>query len=153
MTMIDMDELTSCMLSLSGRLLQATLEIEFMHQTLSQHVSPLADATLQSIYKTISQSYYRRPTPNSATELQAELEGLKRTLVASRRATTLQFLCFRAPSKSLGAKSSQREKDRKERNSAGAAAKEGATSAPTSLPTESTGAPVAPSEPVARVKQ
>ncbi|KAK4055272.1 Exocyst complex component S5 [Microbotryomycetes sp. JL201] len=81
-----------------GGMLQATLEIEFMHQTLSQHVSPHADSTLQSIYKTISQSYYRRPSPNSATELQTELEGLKRTLVASRRATALQFLCFRTSS-------------------------------------------------------
>ncbi|KAK4057640.1 Exocyst complex component S5 [Microbotryomycetes sp. JL221] len=81
-----------------GGMLQATLEIEFMHQTLSQHVSPQADTTLQSIYKTISQSYYRRPSPDSAAELQTELEGLKRTLVASRRATALQFLCFRASS-------------------------------------------------------
>ncbi|GAA5834893.1 hypothetical protein JCM11251_002055 [Rhodosporidiobolus azoricus] len=81
-----------------GGMLQATLEIEFMHQTLSQHVSPTADQTLQSIYKTISQSYYRRPN-SSANELQQELEGLKRTLVASRRATALQFLCFRRPSK------------------------------------------------------
>ncbi|BGP12574.1 hypothetical protein JCM10213_004839 [Rhodosporidiobolus nylandii] len=80
-----------------GGMLQATLEIEFMHQTLSQHVSPAADQTLQSIYKTISQSYYRRPN-SSANELQQELEGLKRTLVASRRATALQFLCFRKPS-------------------------------------------------------
>ncbi|GAA6006556.1 hypothetical protein JCM10207_004971 [Rhodosporidiobolus poonsookiae] len=81
-----------------GGMLQATLEIEFMHQTLSQHVSPTADSTLQSIYRTISQSYYRRPN-SSANELQQELEGLKRTLVASRRATALQFLCFRRPSK------------------------------------------------------
>lgn len=73
---------------------QATLEIEFMHQTLSQHVTPLADSTLQSIYKTISQSYYRKPSPNSAGELQQELEGLKRTLVASRRATALQVCLF-----------------------------------------------------------
>ncbi|GAA5980926.1 hypothetical protein JCM10908_003921 [Rhodotorula pacifica] len=83
-----------------GGMLQATLEIEFMHQTLSQHVSPRADQTLQSIYKIISQSYYRRPD-SSAQELQAELEGLKRTLVASRRATALQFLCFRRPSKTV----------------------------------------------------
>ncbi|KAM0755622.1 hypothetical protein T439DRAFT_295613 [Meredithblackwellia eburnea MCA 4105] len=78
-----------------GGMLQATLEIEFMHQTLSQHVSQLADETLQSIYRTISQAYYRRPTPNSSNELQQELEALKRTLVASRRATALQFLAFR----------------------------------------------------------
>ncbi|BGP36516.1 Exocyst complex component S5 [Rhodotorula kratochvilovae] len=85
-----------------GGMLQATLEIEFMHQTLSQHVSDQADKTLQSIYKTISQSYYRRPN-SSAQELQQELEGLKRTLVASRRATALQFLCFRRPSKTPAA--------------------------------------------------
>ncbi|KAK4705258.1 exocyst complex component 2, partial [Phenoliferia sp. Uapishka_3] len=78
-----------------GGMLQATLEIEFMHQTLSQHVSPVADDTLQSIYKTISRSYYRKPTANSSGELQQELEGLKRTLVSSRRATALQFLAFR----------------------------------------------------------
>ncbi|KAL8286277.1 hypothetical protein RQP46_004765 [Phenoliferia psychrophenolica] len=78
-----------------GGMLQATLEIEFMHQTLSQHVSSVADETLQSIYKTISRSYYRKPTANSSGELQQELEGLKRTLVSSRRATALQFLAFR----------------------------------------------------------
>ncbi|GAA5945363.1 hypothetical protein JCM3775_002199 [Rhodotorula graminis] len=88
-----------------GGMLQATLEIEFMHQTLSQHVSEQADQTLQSIYKTISQSYYRRPN-SSAQELQHELEGLKRTLVASRRATALQFLCFRRPSKTAAAQPS-----------------------------------------------
>lgn len=94
---------------------QATLEIEFMHQTLSQHVSPLADTTLQSIYKTISQSYYRRPTANSASELQQELEGLKRTLVASRRATALQFLCFRKVSSSTTAGASkEKEKEKVE---------------------------------------
>ncbi|KAI5478551.1 exocyst complex component sec5 [Pseudohyphozyma bogoriensis] len=82
-----------------GGMLQATLEIEFMHQTLSQHVSPNADATLQSIYRTISQSYYRKPSPNGAGELQQELEGLKRTLMASRRSTALQFLAFKAPRK------------------------------------------------------
>lgn len=53
-----------------GGMLQATLEIEFMHQTLSQHVSPLADTTLQAIYRTISQAYYRRPSPDGNGELQ-----------------------------------------------------------------------------------
>lgn len=78
---------------------QATLEIEFMHQTLSQHVSPIADATLQQIYRTISQSYYRRPSPDGAGELQQELEGLKRTLMQSRRSTALQFLAFKKSKK------------------------------------------------------
>lgn len=56
-----------------GGMLQATLEIEFMHQTLSQHVTPTADRTLQSIYHTISQSYTRIPSPNSSEELKVSL--------------------------------------------------------------------------------
>jgi exocyst complex component 2 len=67
------------------------------------HVSPSADEKLQEIYKTISQSYHHRPDDgsgdDSAGELQRELELLKKTLTASRRATTLQFLCFRGPPK------------------------------------------------------
>lgn len=94
-----------------GGMLQATLEIEFMHQTLSQHVSPVANQTLQSIYSTISQSYYRKPSSNSAGELQQELEGLKRTLMASRRATALQFLCMRRPRGDGSAKDAKSDKD------------------------------------------
>jgi exocyst complex component 2 len=45
-----------------GGMLQATLEMEFLHQTLNVHVSPTADATLQEIYKIISQAY--RPQTN-----------------------------------------------------------------------------------------
>jgi exocyst complex component 2 len=82
-----------------------------MHQTLSIHVTPHADTTLQSIYKTISQSYYRKPSPDSAGELQSELEGLKRTLVASRRATALQFLCFRK------IRTEEKEKEEREKSS------------------------------------
>ena len=93
-----------------GGMLQATLEIEFLHQTLSLHVSPEADVKLQDIYKTISQAYYRRPSSDGAAELQHELQELKRTLVLSRkcvecaptvlrrRSTTLSYLCFRKPS-------------------------------------------------------
>jgi len=68
-----------------GGMLQATLEIEFLHQTLSMHVSPEADVKLQDIYKTISQAYYRRPSSDGAAELQHELQELKRTLVSSRK--------------------------------------------------------------------
>ena len=97
---------------------QATLEIEFMHQTLSQHVpaGSEADTKLQEIYQTISQAYYRRSgtEAEAAEELPRELEKLKKTcvllwtvldlrtdtvgrrrLVASRKSTALQFLCFR----------------------------------------------------------
>lgn len=85
-----------------GGMLQATLEIEFMHQTLSQYVSPSSEATLKSVYETISQKYSRTAAAGGgggqageAENLKRELEAVKRTLVASRKATALEFLCFR----------------------------------------------------------
>lgn len=78
-----------------GGMLQATLEMEFLHQTLNTHVLPGADATLQEIYKIISAAYRPANTGGEANELQKELEQLKLTLTQARRATALQFLCFR----------------------------------------------------------
>lgn len=81
-----------------GGMLQATLEMEFLHQTLNVHVSAAADGTLQEIYKIISQAYSPPAGGNEASnnnELQRELEQLKMTLTQARRATALQFLCFR----------------------------------------------------------
>ena len=76
-------------------MLQATLEMEFLHQTLNTHVSPSADSTLQEIYKIISAAYRPGNSGGEANELQRELEQLKLTLTQARRATALQFLCFR----------------------------------------------------------
>ena len=78
-----------------GGMLQATLEMEFLHQTLNTHVSPSADSTLQEIYKIISAAYRPGNSGGEANELQRELEQLKLTLTQARRATALQFLCFR----------------------------------------------------------
>ncbi|KAH9809994.1 exocyst complex component Sec5-domain-containing protein [Melampsora americana] len=81
-----------------GGMLQATLEIEFMHQTLTAYVTPEADQTLQSIYKKISVAYQRTPNLEGSNEvLQNELEALKRTLQSSRRTTALAFVCFKKP--------------------------------------------------------
>lgn len=81
-----------------GGMLQATLEIEFMHQTLTAYVTPEADQTLQSIYKKISAAYQRTPNLEGSNEvLQNELEALKRTLQSSRRTTALAFVCFKKP--------------------------------------------------------
>ena len=74
-----------------GGMLQATLEIEFLHQTLSAFIGPQAEARLKQVYETISVRYKRVDTEN----LQAELERVKQILVASRKATALEFLCFR----------------------------------------------------------
>ena len=71
---------------------QATLEIEFMHQTLSRYVTGSADKTLSELYTKISQSYAKRPGDEN---LQAHLDGVKKTLAEARRATGIEFLCFR----------------------------------------------------------
>jgi exocyst complex component 2 len=76
-----------------GGMLQATLEIEFMHQTLSQYVTPAASDTLQSIYQTIEQAY--DPQQQHSGNLQSELSHVKELLVFSRKSTVVQFLCFK----------------------------------------------------------
>lgn len=76
-----------------GGMLRATLEIEFMHQTLSRYVTSSAAKTLQDLYNKISQAYARRPGDEN---LQSHLDGVKKTLADTRRATGIEFLCFRA---------------------------------------------------------
>ena len=71
---------------------QATLEIEFMHQTLSRYVTPSAGKTLAELYNKISQAYARKPGDEN---LQTHLDGVKKTLADTRRATGIEFLCFR----------------------------------------------------------
>ncbi|CAG8802430.1 5283_t:CDS:2, partial [Racocetra fulgida] len=61
-----------------GGMLQATLEIEFMHQTLSQYVSKEAQETLQLIYNTIEQLY---DTTQATGNLDLELSSVKQLLV------------------------------------------------------------------------
>ncbi|KAL0576081.1 Exocyst complex component S5 [Marasmius crinis-equi] len=75
-----------------GGMLRATLEIEFMHQTLGKYVTPSAAKTLSDLYNKISQAYARRPGDEN---LQMNLDGVKKTLADTRRATGIEFLCFR----------------------------------------------------------
>ncbi|EJD54829.1 hypothetical protein AURDEDRAFT_179883 [Auricularia subglabra TFB-10046 SS5] len=89
-----------------GGMLRATLEIEFMHQTLVQYVTPAASQTLTQIYAAISQAYTRKP--GGTENLQLELDGVKRTLSDTRRATAIDFLCFRPPRK----EEKERDRDR-----------------------------------------
>ncbi|CDS00803.1 related to Exocyst complex component Sec5 [Sporisorium scitamineum] len=79
-----------------GGMLQATLEIEFLHQTLSAFISTHAEQLLKQVYETISQKY-KRVDAAEKDRLQAELERVKQILVQSRKATALEFLCFRRP--------------------------------------------------------
>ncbi|KIK99659.1 hypothetical protein PAXRUDRAFT_8739 [Paxillus rubicundulus Ve08.2h10] len=93
-----------------GGMLRATLEIEFMHQTLARYVSPPAAKTLSELYNKISMAYARRPGDEN---LQGNLDSVKRTLAESRRATGIEFMCFRqsrdkSSSKSTSGKSRTR---------------------------------------------
>jgi len=94
-----------------GGMLRATLEIEFMHQTLSRYVTPSAAKTLSDLYNKISQAYARRAGDEN---LQNNLDGVKKTLAETRRATGIEFLCFRQTKERTGGSSgpsSSRPKD------------------------------------------
>ncbi|KAG8898083.1 hypothetical protein FRC01_011038 [Tulasnella sp. 417] len=77
-----------------GGMLRATLEIEFIHQTLQQYVTPATTTTFTDIYTTISDCYERRPDA-AQQNLQAQLDGVKQTLSDARKATAINFVCFR----------------------------------------------------------
>lgn len=79
-----------------NRSVQATLEIEFMHQALYQYVTPKAAGQLNEIYQKISDSYSHR---SGDENLQEALAEVKKTLGDTRKATGIEFLCFRVPSK------------------------------------------------------
>jgi len=92
-----------------GGMLRATLEIEFMHQTLGRYVTPSAAKTLSDLYNKISQAYSRR---SGDENLQSNLDGVKKTLADTRRATGIEFLCFRqTKSSSRTATISRRDKE------------------------------------------
>ncbi|WWC65439.1 uncharacterized protein I303_108057 [Kwoniella dejecticola CBS 10117] len=80
----------------TGGMLTATLEIEFLHQSVNNFVSPQSNDTLSQIYDTISQSYRRQKGGND-DDFNQELEGLKKILNVSRKNTGMETLCFRAP--------------------------------------------------------
>jgi len=90
-----------------------------MHQTLSRHVSPTADKTFTELYNTISQAYQRRPGDSN---LQGSLDVVKKTLADTRRATGIEFLCFRQTKdrsiKAQNAESPSQPKDKPEKEKA-----------------------------------
>lgn len=82
-----------------------------MHQTLGRYVTPTAARTLSDLYNKISQAYARRPGDEN---LQANLDGVKKTLAETRRATGIEFLCFRQTKSSTSRSTpsgSRRDKD------------------------------------------
>ncbi|KAL0958155.1 hypothetical protein HGRIS_000321 [Hohenbuehelia grisea] len=86
-----------------GGMLRATLEIEFMHQTLTRYATSAASKTLSDLYNTISQAYAKRPGDQN---FPSNLDGVKKTLADTRRATGIEFLCFRQTKSKSGSSSS-----------------------------------------------
>jgi exocyst complex component 2 len=80
-----------------------------MHQTLARYVSPSAAKTLSELYNKISQAYARRPGDEN---LQGNLDSVKRTLAESRRATGIEFMCFRAAKERSGKGKKERDEVR-----------------------------------------
>ena len=84
-----------------------------MHQTLSRYVTPTAAKNLSDLYNKISQAYARRPGDEN---LQTHLDGVKKILAETRRATGIEFLCFRQTKEKTREKgSSSKTKDRDRR--------------------------------------
>lgn len=74
-----------------AQLLQATLDVEFLAQTLAAYTSEAASQTQSDIYQVLD-----RKTDNRArVRLQDELGGLRKTLKGLREGTRVQFACFR----------------------------------------------------------
>lgn len=71
-----------------------------MHQTLSRYVTSSAAKTLADLYNKISQAYSKRAGDEN---LQSNLDGVKKTLAETRRATGIEFLCFRQTKERTGA--------------------------------------------------
>ena len=72
-----------------GGMLQATLEVEFLHQTLGTNVSKQAGETLQAVYGTIEKSY------SGSGGVDLELGKVKGLLQRSRATTKYVYSCFR----------------------------------------------------------
>ncbi|KAF8189835.1 exocyst complex component Sec5-domain-containing protein [Mycena galopus ATCC 62051] len=94
-----------------GGMLRATLEIGFMNQTLGRYVSAERADKLKELCASISKPYVKDE------RLPAGLEGVAKILVDTKKATGIQFLCFRATKgktqKSGGAKTPKREREKK----------------------------------------
>lgn len=86
-----------------------------MHQTLGRYVTPSAAKTLSDLYNKISQAYSRRPGDEN---LQNNLDGVKKTLADTRRATGIEFLCFRQTKTSSRTANGSRTRDKDSSRSA-----------------------------------
>ncbi|KAJ5901994.1 hypothetical protein N7495_002522 [Penicillium taxi] len=82
-------------------LMQATLDTEFIAQTLAQFSSEEASHTQSQIYVDLD----RRTTNEARTKLQAELGEMRGVLKRLRERTKGEFSCFKKPRSGTGSKS------------------------------------------------
>jgi len=91
-----------------------------MHQALSRYVTPAAAKSLSDLYNRISKAYVRGSDSSSfdpssgsgggGDNLQANLDDVKKILLETRKATTIDFLCFKVnKSGSGGSKTKSRD--------------------------------------------
>lgn len=80
----------------TGGMLTATLEIEFLNQSVTSFLTPHAKDEFKQVYDIISQRYQRHAAPES---LNRDLEAMRKLLSESRRGTGVETLCFRPTSK------------------------------------------------------
>lgn len=79
----------------TGGMLTATLEIEFLNQSVGAFLTPHAKEVFSQVYDIISQGYRRQGAPEA---LQRDLDAMRKLLSESRRGTGVETLCFRQPS-------------------------------------------------------
>lgn len=78
-----------------GSLMQATLDVEFVAQTLSQYTSERASALQSEIYSMLDS----RTDDAARTRLQGELPGMRDVLKKLRELSRNEFSCFKKPRK------------------------------------------------------
>jgi hypothetical protein len=78
----------------SGGMLQATLETEFIHQSLKSYETAFISSTIKLIYETIEHN--RIQTDTETPEMMQEmLEKTNNLITKARISTAAQFQCFR----------------------------------------------------------
>jgi exocyst complex component 2 len=77
-----------------GGMLQATLETEFIHQSLRGFETPAISAAFKLIYDSLEHSRIKKEG-DSTQEMEELLKKVKMIISNARKATGAQFLCFR----------------------------------------------------------
>ena len=71
--------------------MQATLDVEFVAQTMSQYTTKKASDTQSEIYIQLDHG----TTPDASKRLQGELPEMRQVLKRLREGTKSEFLCFK----------------------------------------------------------